>query len=144
MQASGIDQWDQTFPPEEIVRKDIAGKTAYVYFKDGQICGMFVMDENQSPEYGSVKWQLPAEPVAVIHRLAVKPACHRQGIASVLMDFAEREAAAKGYRVIRLDTYSHNSRATSLYLKRGYNQAGEVYFRGKPVPFYCFEKRVAY
>jgi ribosomal protein S18 acetylase RimI-like enzyme len=144
MQAGGIDQWDQKFPPEETVRKDIANQKAYVYLQNGQICGMFVMDENQPPEYTSVKWQLLQQRIAVIHRLAVRPTCHRLGIASKLMDFAEQEAAASGYGIIRLDTYSPNSRAVSLYVKRGYSKAGEVYFRGKPVPFFCFEKRAAH
>jgi GNAT superfamily N-acetyltransferase len=143
MQAAGIDQWDETFPPEDFVRKDIVGGTARVAESGGQLCGMFTMDEHQAPEYGSVRWLLAAQRVAVVHRLAVSPAYHRKGIASQMMDFVENEAAALGYDVMRLDTYSRNNRAVELYLGRGYSQAGEVHFRNKTAPFLCFEKRLA-
>jgi GNAT superfamily N-acetyltransferase len=143
MQASGIDQWDETFPPEDFVRKDIACGTARLAELGGQLCGMFTMDEKQAPEYAAVRWQIAAERIAVIHRLAVSPVYHREGIASQLMDFAEKEAAAMGYGAMRLDTYSRNNRAVNMYLGRGYSQAGEVHFRNKPSPFFCFEKGLA-
>lgn len=142
MQTSGIDQWDETFPPEDFVRNDIATGTARVAELDGRICGIFTMDQRQAPEYAGVNWKQPGTQIAVIHRLAVSPEYHRKGIASQIMDFAEHEAAAAGYDVIRLDTYSHNNRAVQLYLQRGYRQAGEVRFRNKPAPFFCFEKRL--
>jgi ribosomal protein S18 acetylase RimI-like enzyme len=140
MQANGIDQWDENYPPEDVVHRDIAAGTAYVCAVEGHVAGMFAMDENQSPEYEAVGWRLTAKRIAVIHRLAVSPTCRRQGIASQLMDFAESQAAAMGYDVIRLDTYSRNFRSMSLFPGRGYLKAGQVHFRGKPIPFYCFEK----
>jgi GNAT superfamily N-acetyltransferase len=143
MQTCGIDQWDSEYPVTERVRTDIACGTAWVYIEYGQVCGMFIMDENQDPEYGHVDWCLPARRVAVIHRLAVAPAHHRKGIAREMMDFAEREAARQGIDVMRLDTYSRNTRSIPLFLGRGYAKAGQVNFRGKAAPFDCFEKHLA-
>jgi ribosomal protein S18 acetylase RimI-like enzyme len=143
MTAAGIDQWDDKFPPEEYVRADLAARTAWVCLDGDKVCGMFTMDENQAAEYRYVAWQFAAERAAVIHRLAVEPKCHRRGIASQLMDFAEKEAAARGHGAIRLDTYSRNHRAVALYLGRGYAQVGQVHFRNKPAPFFCFEKPLA-
>lgn len=143
MQANGIDQWDSEYPVADRIHADIATGTAWVYIEDGQVCGMFIMDENQPTEYQAVEWRLAASRIAVIHRLAVKPTHHRQGIASGLMDFAEQDAVVQGCDVMRLDTYSRNTRSVPFFLGRGYHLAGQVHFRGKAAPFYCFEKRLA-
>jgi len=142
MQASGNDQWDSEYPPAEKVASDIARGTAWVCEQDGEVCGMFAMDDDQPPEYASVQWRLRARRVAVIHRLAVRPAHHRRGIASAMMDFAEHQAAARGCDVMRLDTYSRNTRSMPLFPSRGYSRVGQVHFRDKPAQFYCFEKRL--
>jgi ribosomal protein S18 acetylase RimI-like enzyme len=140
MLAHGIDQWDQTFPPEDFVIRDIGRGSANVGEIDGSLCGMFTMDENQSPEYSQVSWQIPASRIAVIHRLAVSPDYHRMGVASQLMDYAESQAAKSGFDVMRLDSFSCNYRSVEMYLTRGYRKTGFVHFRNKPEPFFCFEK----
>ena len=138
MIAQGIHQWDDVYPDRGTIERDIAEQTLFVA-RDGQaLCGMIVVDENQSAEYVQVTWQYVAEKVLVVHRLAVAPTWQGRGLASRLMSFAEDYGRRYGYGAIRLDTFVHNPTALGLYTKRQYRRAGTVRFRKGE--FYCLEK----
>jgi ribosomal protein S18 acetylase RimI-like enzyme len=79
---------------------------------------------------------------AVIHRLAVHPQHQKLGYAKQLMNFAENLATEQGYTSIRLDSYTGNPRAIRFYENREYVKRGEVYFPGRVLVFYCFEKEL--
>ncbi|WP_173049782.1 hypothetical protein [Nitrospira sp. KM1] len=43
---------------------------------------------------------------------------------------------------VRLDAYSGNPQALTLYRRRGYREAGQVTFPRRALPFICFEFEV--
>src|SRR4051812_9006335 len=138
----GIAQWDDVYPSAETVRTDIAKATLHVLTTGNDCVGMVTLDANADAGYGSVKWEFE-EPALIVHRLCVKPGLQGRGFGQQLMDFAEHHAGASGYRSIRLDAYSGNASSVSFYQKRGYRQAGQVYFPRRTLPFYLFEWRAA-
>jgi ribosomal protein S18 acetylase RimI-like enzyme len=139
MKNQGIDQWDELYPNQANLAQDLESRSLHVLEKAGEIMGFVVLNEFQSPEYETVPWRYQGRVLAV-HRLTIAPACQRQRLGSLLMDFAEETAAAQGYECIRLDAFILNPPALSLYEQRGYRKAGVVRFRKGD--FYCFEKRV--
>ena len=140
MRRDGIDQWDDLYPDEMTLRADIRERTMYVTSDDAGVCGTFVLNEYQLPEYVDAFWTITDTPVAVVHRLMVHPRKQHQGIARQLMDAAELHALALGFGAIRLDAFAHNPRALRLYEYLGYRDAGGVMLR-KGL-FRCFEKRL--
>ena len=59
------------------------------------------------------------------------------------MDFIEENAIKKGYKSIRLDTFSKNKRNINFYKKRGYLKIEDIYFPNQSIyPFYCLEKKL--
>jgi ribosomal protein S18 acetylase RimI-like enzyme len=58
------------------------------------------------------------------------------------MDFAETHARNLGVDSVRLDAYTGNAAALSLYRRRGYRESGKVTFPRRDLPFACFEKRI--
>ena len=137
LRARGLDQRDEVYPTRAVLARDVEAGTLWVAERAGALLGAFVLNEAQDPEYAEVRWTLAGR-VAVVHRLMVDPAAQGQGIACALMLFAEREARARGFEVMRLDAFAQNARALELYRRLGYRQAGEVTFRkGR---FRCFEK----
>jgi len=58
-----------------------------------------------------------------------------------MMVFAESFAANHNFSCIRLDAYTGNPRALALYERLGYQQAGQVFFPRRELPFACFEKK---
>jgi GNAT superfamily N-acetyltransferase len=142
MWADGIDQWDDVYPTAATLTADVAGGSLYVASAQGApIAGAFAIDERQEPEYAEVPWSVQAPRVAVVHRLMVHPRWQGRGLGPFLMRFAELRARQLGYRALRLDAFTRNTRSLRLYQRLGYRDAGPVTFR-KGL-FRCFEKDLA-
>lgn len=137
MESRGIHQWDELYPTREIFQEDIAKHTLFMMV-DSEIVGVMALNNVQDPEYKDVSWNYIGERILVVHRLCVHPDSQGKGVASNLMEFAENLGRNDGYVAIRLDAFTQNPAAVSLYENRGYRKAGTVKFR-KGL-FFCFEK----
>jgi GNAT superfamily N-acetyltransferase len=139
MREHGIYQWDEIYPNEEIITKDVDSRSLYVLEQGGVYIAAVSLNQEQDEAYQQMHW-LGGEPVLVVHRLCVDPAYQGNGMGSRLMDFAEAHAKQHAYVSIRLDAYTGNPRAVRLYERRGYRKAGQVYFPRRTLAFFCFEK----
>lgn len=138
MESQGIHQWDSIYPSGEVIKNDLSNRNLYVYQDDEGIKGIIVLNEFQDEEYEDMDWKLNSGKQLVVHRLCIDPKYQGQGMARLLMNFAEEYGRENGYESIRLDAFISNKHACNLYEKLGYSTAGIVQFRkGK---FYCFEK----
>ena len=142
LDAEGIHQWDDIYPTRAIVEKDVRRGALFVLEDDGRCVASVALDERQAKEYRSVVWT-GAEPVLVVHRLCVDPMAQGRGLAHQLMDYAEQYAVRHGYASVRLDAYSGNPRSVRLYRRRGYREAGQLFFPRRPLPFHLFELHLA-
>ncbi len=140
MEEEGVFQWTDQYPTLKIISNDIQKGNLYRLTKNGKIAGVININELQDPEYKQVKWENSDVKIMVIHRLAVHPEFQKQGLAKRLMDFAENYAIENNYTSIRLDAFSNNPRALRFYENRDYQRRGEVFFPGRELPFYCYEK----
>ena len=114
------------YPTVDIPRKAIPEETMFVLEQDGDICASMIMNNKQASEYRSINWLYPAadENVMVIHTLCVPPAQAGHGYATQMISFAKDYAQMRGYSVIRIDTFSHNEPAKTLYQKNGFRISG--------------------
>jgi ribosomal protein S18 acetylase RimI-like enzyme len=140
MDEQGIPQWDEIYPNNIRLKNDIENQHMVVVELEGRVAGLMVMNEEQSPEYADVPWKYSGR-VLVIHRLTIDPSYQRRGLAMRLVEFAEEIAATEKYSCIRLDAFTRNPAAFSLYEKRGYRRAGRVRFRKGE--FFCYEKEIS-
>ena len=76
--------------------------------------------------YESVSWHVAAAPdeVLVVHVLGTLPAYHGRGFARAMMEAGIDVARAAGTRAVRLDTFTTNVRAQSLYESCGFANCG--------------------
>lgn len=139
MDEQGIPQWDDIYPDKTTLLRDIKKQEMHVIEQDSRTVGIIVLNEDQSPEYASIPWKYEGL-VLVVHRLTISPAHQSRGLASCLMKFAEDAAAIRSYNCIRLDAFTQNPAAITLYDKRGYRKAGTVHFRKGE--FFCYEKPI--
>ena len=142
LDAEGIRQWYEQYPNPTVLQEDIHSGELFKYVFDNKIVAAVVLTEKQEKEYETVKWQEVRKKVLVVKRLAVDPNFQGRGIAGELMVFAENFAVKNGYASIRLDAYSGNKVVLDFYKNRGYQEAGEVFFPGRNLPFKCFEKKL--
>lgn len=142
LEKESIFQWNDAYPSIGITLADINNGDHYSFIKDGKCAGVVTLNRESDQEYESVNWSDTTGKFLVVHRLAVHPFYQKQGIASRLMDFVEDYARKNNFSSIRLDAYSGNTNALEFYIKRTYIKRGEVYFSGRALPFFCFEKFV--
>ena len=141
MESQGIFQWDDKYPTLSVFRQDITDRSLFVMnSQDNTIIGTVVLNDYQDPEYREVAWAYCGERIVTLHRLCVHPDIQGHGVAGRLLEFAENKAYHDGCEAIRLDVYSQNITAVSLYEKGGYRKAGIVEFRKGS--FFCFEKNL--
>lgn len=140
MISSGINQWSDEYPNREVLSEDIEKSELIVATSDDKIVSAFVMNEFADEDYYKAQWQYPNLRWCVVHRLCVSPDCHRQGIATSVMQYVEDTAKSQGFESIHLDTFSGNPKALSLYHKLGFTDVGEAYWaRGR---FIIMEKKL--
>ena len=140
MEKSGIHQWDEVYPNEFIIAKDIETKTMYGIHTDQILSGIIVLNNVESPLYESISWKYEDESPLVVHRLCVHPYFQNKGIAKKLMQFAEDFALRHHYKTIRLDAFVENPLAEKIYRKMNYEERGIM--KARKGNFYCFEKEI--
>lgn len=140
MKAVNINQWDEEYPNLEIVTNDIANQHLYALMVKEQLAGVMTLNKIQEPQYQTINWLTKEANNLVIHRLAIHPKFHRQGLAKQLLAFSEQVATEKDCISIRLDAYSKNKGANQLYLTHDYQYVGDIFFPRRTPPFHCYEK----
>lgn len=146
MDNKGIYQWDESYPNRDFYEDTIEAEEMYVLLEGGVIRGAVVLNDWQSPEWQEIPWSRADGHYLVIHALAIHPDYQGQGYGRMLLQFTERFASASEFTGIRLDAFTENPIANSLYLRHGYKCMGQVYFAMKRQPYnwyYCYEKMLA-
>ncbi|MEL3905923.1 MAG: GNAT family N-acetyltransferase [Treponema sp.] len=139
MKADGNPQWNGDYPARTNFIKDIEEQSMYIAEIYGDIAGIVTLNDDEYAGYGSVVWE-SRKPYKILHRLAVAPQWQGKKIAQQLMNYIESESKRTGLHAIRSDTFSMNTAMQRFFEKLGYKRTGSIYMRGKPEPFYCFEK----
>jgi GNAT superfamily N-acetyltransferase len=138
MRAAGIEQWDEVYPDQTVIDRDIAAGTLEVMEDGGVIAACITVDRNMDPLWKDLDWSSEGEPCAVVHRLMVHPTRQGRGLAREFMLHAEAVARTMGCRSIRLDCFLQNPASMALYPKLGYRRTGTAAMRKGP--FAGFEK----
>lgn len=124
MRAAGIEQWDEVYPNEAIIRKDIAAQTLRVLDESGSIIGCVTLDDQPDPLWKGLAWSDDGVPFIAVHRLMIHPSHQGRGLAKKLMLHTESVAKDGECRSIRLDSFTQNPGALALYEKLGYRRTG--------------------
>jgi len=134
-------QWGPTsWPPEELVRRDIAQGKSHVCEHDGRIVGVFFYDFGLDiePTYASIEngtW-LDAGPYGVVHRVASDGSV--KGVGSTCLNWAFDQCGH-----LRIDTHGDNTVMQRLLEKLGFTHCGTIFVEEDDYPRLAFEKTVA-
>jgi ribosomal protein S18 acetylase RimI-like enzyme len=127
----GIDQWQDGYPQEEVIRGDIAYKESYV-MKDkfGEVMATTAFTTRAEPTYNYIEgnWITPNNSkYGVIHRLAVGKNSRKLGLAKIIFAACESRLKSRGAVSLRIDTHEDNIGMQSLIKKMGYSYCGVIY-----------------
>ena len=127
----GSQQWQDGYPNEDLIRKDIVDGIGYVLTDDDKIVGYAAIIFNVEPAYEKLKgsW-LTNEDFAVVHRVAISDYYLGKGLAQKIFLFTEDLALDNNIFSIKVDTNFDNIPMLKILEKLGYTYCGEVSFRG--------------
>lgn len=140
MESNQIFQWDSLYPTKADFLDDIQKQQLFIGLSDNDILVIYALNKDCDKEYINGAWKYPDSKYHIIHRLCVNPKYQNRGIAKNTLLHIEKELREKGIETIRLDVFSNNPFALSLYQNSGYEKVGSADWRkGR---FYLMEKHL--
>ena len=123
MRASGnMNQWNDNYPSESIVRKDISDGVCHVLCDDNDnIIATMAFIKGPDPTYSIIydgEW-IDDSPYYVIHRIAVREPGHNA--AEKLFEWAFRHTSS-----LRIDTHKDNVIMHHILKKHGFTHCGRI------------------
>ena len=131
-------QWGPTnWPPEALIRRDIARGRGYVCVHEGRVVGAFFFDVGRDvePTYRHIEdgaW-LDDSPYGVVHRIASDGSV--KGVGAFCIDWAFRQCGH-----LRIDTHGDNAVMQNLLAKLGFARCGTIYVEEDDFPRFAYEK----
>ncbi len=144
LKNSGVDQWQDGYPNDEGILKDISDGTSYLFYEDGEVVATFALFFGNDPTYEVIEkgeW-LTDPPYSVVHRIAVKEDKLGTGVMGRLLEKISTLSIEKGYHSIRMDTHPDNTNMQRALLKNDFSYCGHIFLENNEVRF-AYEKEWA-
>lgn len=128
-----IDQWQNGYPDELIIKEDIKRGWSYILSDGDNVVATAAISFEGEPTYDEIyegRW-LSNEKYAVIHRICVNSEFKGTGLASQILDSAEKLCVERNVHSIKIDTHKENISMQRSLVKNGYKYCGIIYLEDK-------------
>ena len=128
LRKNGVDQWQDGYPSEAVIRSDIERGEAFVLTVSGAVAAFFSLCKEPEAGYEAItdgKWSDDL-PYCSIHRVAVAPEYRGCGLADRIISEAEIMTRALGRKRLRGDTHKKNKPMQKLLSRSGFRYRGNV------------------
>ena len=129
LKAQGLDQWQNGYPDEAVLRADIAEGRGWLLWAGGAPVAMAALCHGEEPDYRVIHggaWGANGA-YAAIHRVAAGSAARGGGAAAQLFRELEGQCRAAGLASVRVDTHPGNLPMRRFLEKQGYTPRGTIY-----------------
>ena len=140
--ALGINQWQNGYPNEAVLREDIALSQSYLVTLEGRAIATFAMLTDGEPTYDQIfdgAWRVACgrEDYIALHRVAISVASRGKGVSTKIVEYAKKRARALSRASVRIDTHEGNVVMRRMLEKHGFIHCGTILLESG-------EPRVAY
>ena len=126
-----IDQWQNGYPNETAILKDIAHRESFVVKSESnEIMGTAMFTTKSEPTYSAIEgsWLTDKNVTyGVIHRMAVSDAHRKQGVAKFIFNKCEEKLKESKILSMRIDTHEDNTEMQGLLHHLGYVYCGVIF-----------------
>lgn len=113
-------------PSDREIAEALRDGSMYMGLLDDEVVAASIVNDVFATGYDTVPWVFGAEPgkILCIHLFATKPALQRQGLGRRFLQAIIDDTRKRGFQVLRLDAFQHNTPACALYEKMGFQYRG--------------------
>lgn len=140
---NNIDQWQNGYPNEESIMKDIESGESYVLLKNNKIVATAYLSFIEESDYDVIYdgYWISNGDYAVVHRVAVSGNIKGQGIAGELFRHLEKICLENNINYIKIDTHRKNQSMQKFLTKNGFEYCGVIYLKDNSERI-AFEKKL--
>ncbi|WP_283679979.1 GNAT family N-acetyltransferase [Lentilactobacillus sp. Marseille-Q4993] len=136
LKDQGIDQWQDGYPTEEDLEKDLKFGITYVLIIDGKIAATAALHQGLDINYLNIHdgdWVNGVEArYTAIHRIAMSSGFRGQHLSEKMMTGLITISSVLGYKDIRIDTHPDNLGMQKVIKQNGFEKRGVIYMEEKP------------
>lgn len=140
METENNPQWSEEDYPESKIPGDIQNKSLYLYKEENNIKGFIVITKDTGEYEGLIENSKDAS--YILHRMCIPKKYRHLGIASKLINFAEKKAKENSIGFIKADTEVSNKKMNNLFLKLGFIHKGYFIPEDYPGKYNYYEKMI--
>lgn len=129
LRGLGIDQWQDGYPRERDIRRDMENGVSRVVTENGRVIATAAVYVGHEPAYDGIydgKWRTESQIYGIVHRIAVSSEARGKNVAGALFDYCAGLAVREGVRSLRCDTHRGNTVMRHTLEKNGYALCGTV------------------
>ncbi len=142
LKAQGIDQWQDGYPDQTLIEKDLQLKKGYFVVDDNDINGYLCIDFDGEPAYATLNGEwTTSEKYVVVHRMAFSENARGKGLASAVFDLVEDISRENNVFDFRIDTDDGNEKMKHILTKYGFTCRGPI--RYENCERIGFDKKIA-
>ena len=134
LKQQGINQWQEGYPNQETIKKDVYAADDYVLVCNGQIAGSACLIAGLEPNYLKINGQWvngTYNRYVTIHRFTISDQFRGQHLARFLMSNLLSVADLRGFKDIRIDTHPQNKIMQHIILTNGFKYRGIIHVNHK-------------
>ena len=126
----GVEQWQQGYPNEEILKQDIQEDISYVLVLNGTVVGTAALQQGYDKNYqemNSGSWDSDSDVTySIIHRIAIEADHQGEYLSSALIQQLFTMSNYLGYRDVRIDTHPDNLVMQHIIISNGFEEKGTI------------------
>ena len=132
IKALGIDQWQNGYPSEDVIREDIMKNQSFCVCADGHVVGTFALIFDGEPTYDNIfdgEWKSgdKSKSYIAMHRVAIMVAMRGCKISTRIVNYACDAARALGRKSVRIDTHRGNIVMRKMLENHGFSHCGSIF-----------------
>lgn len=129
LKAQNIGQWQNGYPDEACIQRDIAQRKGYLLADGASVLGYLCIDLDGEPAYEHLRGEwLSRGPYVVMHRLALSDQARGKGASGAVFQLVEQFALRRGVAAFRVDTDAGNQKMQHILRKNGFSHCGTIWF----------------
>lgn len=126
----GVNQWQDGYPDEEILKRDIEEDISYVLILDCEVVGVAALQQGYDKDYQDMtsgSWDNNSDVTySIIHRLAIETEHQGEHLCSALIQNLLTMSHYLGYSDVRTDTHPDNLVMQHIIADSGFDKKGTV------------------